>query len=104
MRQQTDLLILLTTVIIMTDSQTRLLGPTGFLHKLVWEVRLLEGQEGTILINRTTCAVSGPCVVSFRYCLGSEIRAIPHLGPATLVCSGQFKDCLSNAYGQIPQT
>jgi hypothetical protein len=92
MRCQTDLLILLTTVIIMTDSQVRPEGPTGIFQKLVWEVRLLEGQERTTLINHTTCALLGPYVVSFRYCLGSEVRAIAHLGPTALVCSGQFKD------------
>jgi hypothetical protein len=99
MRHQTDLLTLLKTVIIMTDTQVRPPGPTGIFHKLIWEVRLLIGQERTTLINHTTCAVSGPCVISFRYCLGSEVRAIAHLGPTTLACSGQFKDGLSNVYG-----
>jgi hypothetical protein len=88
MKRQTDLLILLITVIIMTESQVRPPGPTGILHKLVWEVRLLEGQEGTTLINCTTCALLGPCVVSFSYCLGSEVTAIAHIGPTTLACSG----------------
>jgi hypothetical protein len=45
MRHQKDLLILQTTVIIMTDSQVRPLGPTGIFHKLVWEVRLSEGGQ-----------------------------------------------------------
>jgi hypothetical protein len=85
MRCQTDLLILLTTVIIMTDSQVRPPGPTGIFYKLVWEVRLSKGQEETILINCTTCALSGPYVVSFRYCLDSEVRAIVYLGLTTLV-------------------
>jgi hypothetical protein len=101
MRRQKDLLM---TVIIMTNPQVKPPGPTGIFHKLIWEVRLLEGQEGIILINQTTCALSRPRVVSFRYCLDSEVRAIAHLGPTTLVCSGQFKDCLSNVYGQIPWT
>jgi hypothetical protein len=84
MRCLTDLLILLTTVIIMTDSQVRPPGPTGILHKLVWKVRLLEGQEGTTLINFTTCALSDPCVVFFRYCLGSGNSSLRAHHPSLL--------------------
>jgi hypothetical protein len=72
MKPQTDLLILLTAVIIINDSQTKPPDPAGVSHKLMWEVKLLEEQEGTILINYTICALSGPCLVSFRYCPGPE--------------------------------
>jgi hypothetical protein len=75
MRPQTDLLILLTAVIIINDSQINLPGPAGVSHKLIWEVKLSEGQEGTVLINCTICALcalSGPCLVSFRYSPGLE--------------------------------
>jgi hypothetical protein len=56
---QTDLLILLTAVIIINDSQTNPPDPAGVSHKLMWEVKLSEEQEGTILINCTICALSG---------------------------------------------
>jgi hypothetical protein len=49
MRPQTDLPILLTAVIIIiNDSQTRPPDTVGVSHKLIWEVKLSEGQEGTI--------------------------------------------------------
>jgi hypothetical protein len=78
-------------------------GPLLLLASVAFKVSALVSL-GTTLINRTTCAFLGPCVVSFRYCLGSEVRAIAHLGPTTLICSGQFKDRLSNVYGRIPWT
>jgi hypothetical protein len=81
MRPQTDLLILLTAVIIINDSQTNPPDPAGVSHKLIWEVKLLEGQKGTILINRTICALSGPCLVSFRYCPGLEASRGHNWGP-----------------------
>jgi hypothetical protein len=98
MRPQTDLLILLTAVIII-DSQTNPPDPAGVSHKLIWEVRLSEGQEGTVLINRTICALSGTCLVSFRYCPGLEASRWAHLGPSTLTCSGPSRDRLSNVHG-----
>jgi hypothetical protein len=72
MRPQTDLQILLTAVIIINDLQTNAPDPAGVSHKLICEVKLSEGQEGTTLINCTICALSGPCLVSFRYCPGLE--------------------------------
>jgi hypothetical protein len=53
MRPQTDLLILLTAVIIINDSK-QTLWTQRVSHKLIWEVKLSEGQEGTVLINRTS--------------------------------------------------
>jgi hypothetical protein len=82
MRPQTDLLILLTAVIIINDSQINLPGPAGVSHKLIWEVKLSEGQEGTVLINHTICALSGLCLVSFRYCPGPEASRWAQLGPS----------------------
>jgi hypothetical protein len=64
MRPQTDLLILLTAAIIINDSQARPPDPAGVSHKLIWEVKLSEGHKGTVLINHTICALSGPCLVS----------------------------------------
>jgi hypothetical protein len=99
MRPQTDLVILLTAVIIINESQTNPPDPAGVSHKLIWEVKLLEGQEGTILINCTIYALSDPCLVSFRYCPGLEASRWAQLGPSTLTCSGPSRDHLSNVYG-----
>jgi hypothetical protein len=101
MRPQTDLLILLTAVIIINDSQTNPPDPAGVSHKLIWEVKLLEGQEGTVSINCTICALSGPCLVSFRYCPGPEASRWAQLGPSTLTCSCPSRDHLSSVYGQV---
>jgi hypothetical protein len=102
MRPQTDLLILLRAVIIINDSQTNPPDPTAVSHKLIWEVELSEGQEGTTLINRTICALSDPCLVSFRYCPGLKASRWAQLGPSTLSCSGPSRDRLSNVYGPEP--
>jgi hypothetical protein len=98
MRSQTDLLILLTAVVIINDSQTNPPDSAGVSHKLIWEVKLLEGQEGTVLINHTICALSGPCLVSFKYCPGLEASRWAQLGPSTMTCSGPSRDRLSNVY------
>jgi hypothetical protein len=102
MRPQTDLLILLTGVIIINDSQTNLPDPAGVSRKLIWKVKLSEVQEGTLLINRTICALSGPCLVSFKYCPGLEASRWAQMGPSTLTCTGPSKDHKSNVYGQVP--
>jgi hypothetical protein len=86
MRPQADLLMLLTAIIIINDSQTNPPDPAGFSHKLKWEVKLSEGQEGTVVINHTICALSGPCLVSFRYCQAQR----PADGPA----GGLYPDLL----------
>jgi hypothetical protein len=103
MKPQTDLLILLTAVIIINDSQTKPPDPAGVSYKLIWEVKLSEGQEGNVLINCTICVFSGPCLVSFRYCPGLESSRWAQLGPSTLTCTGPFKDCKSNVYGLVSQ-
>jgi hypothetical protein len=81
MRPQTDLLILLTAVIIINDSQTNPPDPAGVSHKLIWEVKLSEGQEGTTLINRTICALSGPCLVSLGIAQALRPADGPNWGP-----------------------
>jgi hypothetical protein len=102
MRPQTDLQILLTAVIIIiNDSQTNPPDPAGVSHKLICEVKLSEGQEGTTLINRAICALSGPCLVSFRYCPSLEASRWAQLGPSTLTCSGPSRDRLSNVYSRV---
>jgi hypothetical protein len=101
-RPQTDLLILLTAVIIINDSQTNPPDPAEVSRKLIWDVKLLEGQEGTILINCAIYALSGPCLVSFRYSPGLEAIGWAQLGPSTLTCSGPSRDSLSNVYGRVP--
>jgi hypothetical protein len=101
MRPQTDLLILLTAIIKISDSQTNPPDPFGVSHKLTWEVKRSEGQEGTVLINRTICTLSGPCLVSFRYCPGPEASRWAQVGPSTLTCSGPCRNRLSNVYGRV---
>jgi hypothetical protein len=97
MRPQTDLLILLTAVPIINDSQTNPPDPAGVSYKLIWEVKLSEGQEGTVLINYTICALSALVLSPLG---GQQMGPTGALYPDLL---WPIQRSPTKVYGQVPQ-